>query len=270
MNNFFYKKKYILLLTLLVIVFNIQYTLYPNNEDIDRQLLQMRVDYYDGIYIPEEQELIEQYKKVENINDFQDKLYSLSIWAILYSELICYYYIDIDKKSLEFLDEVYYSLKEDIKKSNDSNLFKNMGELAFLMLKVSPSNRMVHMLDTRDFFLKSIKLNKNNDRAKLGLGKWWAYLTLTKNHRELNHPKAQVYKYLSDENIENIKNKKQNEWLDIDILNALYMRSLVNIKILKTDAAYKDLEKAREIYPKSYIIKKLSSQYAKNITGWQY
>ena len=270
MTNFFYNKKYILLLILFVILLNIQNTLYSNNKDINKQLLQMRVDYYDDKYIPKEEELISQYKKIENIKNREDRLYSMSIWAILYSELICYYYIDIDKESLDFLNEVYSSLKNDIKKSNDSNLFKNMGELSFLMLKVSQKNKMVHILDTRDFFLKSIKLNKNNHCAKLGLGKWWGYLTLTKDHRELNHPRAQVYKYLSDENIDKIKNGEQNEWVDIDILNALYIRSLVNIRTLKTSDAYKDLEKAQNIYPKSYVIKKLSNQYAKNITGWDY
>ena len=237
------------------------------SNEIEDNIIKMRISYYDNKYIPSSSELLSMYENdIKNIDDFESRVNLTALWGIIYTELTLYYYTNIKQENIETLTSLYKKHRQEVKRSKVSETARLSAEFAFLMLKLNPSKYVLYMQDTRSLFLKALVLDKNNIKAKFGIGKWWAYVVIDRNHREVNNAMSQVNKYLGDIVIEEFKDI--DAWDSVDLFNIYYIRSIFNMRILNTQVGYEDLIKAKKIHPDSNIVKKLDDLYARNIVKW--
>ena len=239
------------------------------SNEIEDNIIKMRISYYEDKYIPSSGELLSMYENdIKNIYDFESRVNLTALWGIIYTELTLYYYTNVKQSDIETLTSLYKKHRQEVKRSKVSETARLSGEFAFLMLKLHPSKYVLYMQDTRSLFLKALVLDKNNIKAKFGIGKWWAYVVIDRNHREVNNATSQVNKYLGDAVIDEFKFKSIDAWDNVDLFNIYYIRSIFNMRTLNTQAGYKDLTKAKKIHPNSNIAKKLDDLYSRNIVKW--
>jgi len=241
--------------------------LFPN--EIEENIIKMRVSYYENKYIPSSSELLSIYENdIKNTDDFESRVNLTALWGIVYTELTLYYYKNTKQDNIETLTSLYKKHRVEVKRSKVSETFRLSGEFALLMLKLNPKNYVPYMQDTRSLFLKALVLDKNNIKAKFGIGKWWAYLVIDRNHREINNASSQVNKYLGDAVLEEFKFSNIDAWDNVDLFNIYYIRSIFNMRTLNTEGGYDDLTKAKHFYPNSNIVQKLDDLYSRNIVKW--
>ena len=237
------------------------------SNEIEDNIIKMRISYYENKYIPSSDKLLSMYENdIKNTDDFESRAKLTALWGIVYTELTLYYYTNIKESDIETLTSLYKKHRQEVKRSKVSETARLSGEFAFLMLKLHPSKYVVYMQDTRILFLKALVLDKNNIKAKFGIGKWWAYVVIDRNHREVNNASSQVNKYLGDAVLEEFSGI--DAWDSVDLFNIYYTRSIFNMRTLNTEVGYKDLTKAKKIHPNSNIVKKLDDLYGRNIVKW--
>lgn len=236
-----------------------------NIHQIKNQIIQFRLNHYQDT-IPSINELNTLYQITESITDENEKLLLNIYFGISLGELLLYSQIDSDLEDV--VTKIYTQSRKKIKKFKSSDLLQKMGEFSLIMTKFEPAKKMKYYLDARMLFMEALMMNKNNVKAKIGLGKWWALNIIQSTNREYNHALSQAEKYLSDKEIIKLQNQPIDEWDNIDLVNIYYIRSLVRMKSLSTEKSYVDLQNAKTLFPNFVLTDLLSNLYDQNTIAW--
>lgn len=209
-------------------------------------LQEVRFAYYKENRIPSQQQIAKIFKKTQNVSQKDDKQLLSVLYGILMSEIILY--SKNHTNMLSELENLYKNSRKSILKSKIPNHHQKLGDWALLLTQLNRKKERNYALDARTHYLYTLKYDKNNLQAKVGLGQWWAWNVITGNNREMNHSFSQAETYLSDTMISLLQDSldKSNKFL---IVRIYIIRSLLRLRMLKTKLAFEDLQKSSQIFP---------------------
>ncbi len=208
-----------------------------NIYSLDNHIADMRTDlYYKGAVPP--------MSEISNIYDAvmeQDSVKLKADFGVVLSELRLYTALSNDITT-DMLRDLFKLSKKHLKKQKSPDNYLSMGEFAFILTRADRRKKVSYYIDSRMFFRQVLFKDRKNIDARLGMGKLMAVDIMGMRHREYNHTMSRALKYLDDAEIANID--KNDIHRDIKAANIYYLRALLNMRILQTENARHDIQKA--------------------------
>ncbi len=208
------------------------------------------------------------YQRVQAVQDIDEQLWLFARLGVLFCETYLYHDSAFPLVKLCDLSQIYKEYRKKALASKSSRILRESGEFSFYMMRLFPKKRLAYLMDARRFFLKALSIDKKDLKTKISLGKWWVYRIMNIRSHEINHPLAQVDKYLSDENIDALLRAESDPWQRINLAHCLYLRAIADRRALRMSRAHKDEEIAQSLLPSPSLHALMQNSHANTPTTW--